>query len=293
VSPALPVLAELLASCADEESLSDTLWAISYLTDGDDERIGAAVQAGIAAQLVRCLTHTSSKLKVPALRAIGNIVTGSDAHTQAIVSAGALPILGVLVTQGAKTQERKEACWAISNIAAGTASQLAAVLASGVLLPVATALRHAEFEIKKEACWVVCNAVHGSSQEQALFIAEQYGVLEPMVQMLGVADARMVGITLDFLDNLLKAGEAAAAARGDAENRVVVWLDECGGVDKLEELQEHKNEDIYKKAVSLLETYLGEDTDEDAAAAPCAVANSQQFAFGLTPGMSAVPAFAF
>lgn len=279
------MLAQLLTSCHDEECLSDALWGISYLTDGDERRISAVLASGVAMRLVACLTHASSKLKVPALRAIGNIVTGSDEQTQQVVNAGALPILGQLVTAGTKMQERKEACWAISNIAAGTPQQLSAVLQSGVLLPVSRALQHSEAEIKKEACWVVCNAVHGSSASphQVLMIAKDYGVIEPMCAMLQAGDPRMVTITLDFIEELCKAGAAVASEKGESENKAMIWLDEAGGIDKLEELQEHKNEDIYRKAVHILETYLGDSDEEDALAAPGTSAGGEQFQFGLLP----------
>jgi hypothetical protein len=282
------VLGRLLNTCADEEALTDSLWAVSYLSDGDEERISAVLEAGVVIKLVNSLLQPSNKLKLPALRAIGNIVTSTDAHTQAVVNAGALSILGNLVALSGRKQERKEACWAISNIAAGTAEQLSMVIQTGVLLPVTQALLHGEFEVKKEACWVICNAVHGSSNEQALFIAEQYKVVEPMVAMLAVEDARMVGITLDCFENLLKAG-AAHAAKGGGENKVLVWLDEAGGVDKLEDLQEHKNEEVYKKAVNILETYVGEETDEDEVSAPATLAGGQQFAFGMQPHTSMAP----
>ncbi|KAJ1639777.1 importin alpha [Pavlovales sp. CCMP2436] len=294
VGPAIPAIAQVIMSATDEETLSDALWALSYLTDGDDSRITAVLESGVALQLVQCMTNSSSRMKVPAVRAIGNIVTGNDLHTQAIVNAGALPVLGQLITTGAKVQERKEACWAISNIAAGTPQQLAAVVSSGVLFPVAHALAHAEFEIKKEACWVLCNAMHGSSKEQALFIAQNFNVLEPMVAMLSVGDAKMVTIALDFIENLLKAGEAVASSTGEGENKVTVWLDSVGGVDKLEELQEHKNEEVYRKAVHILETYLGEDDEEDASiVAPGTCASGDQFAFGIQQQMSQPAGFTF
>lgn len=282
VREAIPTLAEIVRSSSDEEVLSDALWALSYLTDGDDARIGVVLETGIAVRLVTCLTNVSSKIKLPALRTIGNIVTGADQLTQQVVDAGALPLLGQLITAGTKMQERKEACWAISNIAAGTPAQLNAVLQSGVLLPVAHALKNAEFEVKKEACWTVCNSVHGSSSEQVMFIANSYGVLEPMCELLETSDSKVVTITLDFLTNVLKAADEVSAASG-AENKVVMSLDELGAIDKLEALQEHSHHEVYEKAVHILEKYFGEEDAEDSAAAPTTCAGGQQFAFGMQP----------
>ena len=50
-----------------------------------------------------------------------------------------------------------------------------------------------------------------------------------------------------------------------------------GQVDKLEQLQTHNNEEVYKKAVHILETYFGLDDDEDEQIAP--EANQQGFVF--------------
>ena len=67
-------------------------------------------------------------------------------------------------------------------------------------------------------------------------------------------------------------------------------FDEAEGVDKLEALQEHSNEDIYNKAVELLEKYFGEDGDEDENLKPN-IANADGFTFGVpTADMSAAAA---
>lgn len=59
----------------------------------------------------------------PALRAIGNIVTGDDMQTQIILNCSALPCLLHLLTNG-KDSICKETCWTISNITAGNRQQI-------------------------------------------------------------------------------------------------------------------------------------------------------------------------
>jgi hypothetical protein len=114
-----------------------------------------------------------------------------------------------------------------------------------------------------------------------------------------VNDAAMQKLMLEAVGTLLAAGDVLAKAKGVESNPFLMPLDEADGVDKLEALQEHANEDIYKKAVELLETYFGEDDDEDENLLPNTAANG--FTFGGTApttngfsfGESAQPAFAF
>ncbi len=117
VSPALPSLARLIYS-TDEEVLTDACWALSYLSDGSNDKIQAVIEAGVARRLVDLLMHTSYSVQTPALRTIGNVVTGDDVQTQVILQVNALPSLLALLGSGRKGI-RKEACWTLSNITAG------------------------------------------------------------------------------------------------------------------------------------------------------------------------------
>ena len=71
---------------------------------------------------------------VPALRTVGNIVTGDDMQTQTIINCGSLPCLLNLLTTSHKKSIKKEACWTISNITAGTKEQVRGPGAGATLL---------------------------------------------------------------------------------------------------------------------------------------------------------------
>ena len=105
VAPALPVLAQLVFS-NDDEVLADGCWALSYLSDGSNEKIQAVLDTGICARIVELMGHPPASVQTPALRTAGNIATGDDHQTQCLINCGALPRLLALVRARALSRAR-------------------------------------------------------------------------------------------------------------------------------------------------------------------------------------------
>merc|ERR1719428_1664798 len=259
VSPALGTLANLIYS-GDVEVLTDACWALSYLSDGPNERINAVIQAGVCRRLVELLTHTSPLVQTPALRAVGNIVTGDDAQTQVILQSQALPSLLKLLSH-AKKAIRKESCWTISNITAGSRAQIQEVIASGLFPPVIHLLQTADFDIKKEAAWAISNATSGGSPQQVDYLVEA-GCLKPLIELLGVSDAKIITVALEAIENILKFGKQKQQEMGQNENPFAVLVEQAEGLQKIESLQEDPNEEVYQKAMKILESYFPLEDDD-------------------------------
>ncbi|KAL8161966.1 hypothetical protein V2J09_013455 [Rumex salicifolius] len=277
VKPALPAL-ERLVHLNDEEVLTDACWALSYLSDGTNDKIQEVINVGVCPRLVELLMHPSSAVLIPALRTVGNIVTGDDMQTQCIIRAGALPCLLGLLTHNHKKSIKKEACWTISNITAGNKEQIQAVIEAGLIGPLVSLLQTAEFEIKKEAAWAISNATSGGTPDQIKFLVSQ-GCIKPLCDLLISPDPRIITVCLEGLENILKVGEAEKGLgnTGNA-NYYSQLIDDAEGLDKIENLQNHDNNEIYEKAVKILESYW---TDEDDSEALPTVDDSQSgFNFG-------------
>jgi importin subunit alpha-2 len=63
---------------SDYEILTDSLWALSYLTDGDEARIDWILSLNILPGLAKNLEQEKVSILIPTIRCIGNIATGND-----------------------------------------------------------------------------------------------------------------------------------------------------------------------------------------------------------------------
>jgi len=288
VKAALPILQKLIY-LNDEEVLTDACWALSYLSDGPNDKIQAVIEAGVCTRLVELLLHPSPTVLIPALRTVGNIVTGDDAQTQFVIENQVLPCLYQLLTQNHKKSIKKEACWTISNITAGNRGQIQAVIEANIILPLVHLLQSAEFDIKKEAAWAISNATSGGSHDQIQFLVSQ-GCIKPLCDLLICPDPRIVTVCLEGLENILKVGEAdREMGMNNGINVYAQAIDDCDGLDKIENLQSHDNNEIYEKAVKILERYWAEEDEEEQSLQENGNGEQQGFSFGtnqpnLPPG---------
>jgi hypothetical protein len=294
VKVALPYLNHLI-NLTDEEVLADACWALSYLSDGNDDKIQGVIRAGVVKRLVELLGHPRTSVLIPALRTVGNIVTGDDSQTQVVINCGALgQLLQLLVNPEHKKSIKKEACWTISNITAGNKTQIQAVMDAGIIPPIVHLLANGEFDIKKEATWAISNATSGGTHEQIKALV-RWNCIKPLCDLLATgSDPKIIVVALEGLENILRVGKNDQKLAGpEAVNEFAEMIDEADGLVKIEELQTHSRNDIYEKVVNILEKYFGVEGEEDENLAPKVDDAQGMYAFGQAPAAAPQGGFNF
>ncbi|ELW72315.1 Importin subunit alpha-3 [Tupaia chinensis] len=240
--------------------LVDTVWALSYLTDGGNEQIQMVIDSGVVPFLVPLLSHQEVKVQTAALRAVGNIVTGTDEQTQVVLNCDVLSHFPNLLSHP-KEKINKEAVWFLSNITAGNQQQVQAVIDAGLIPMIIHQLAKGDFGTQKEAAWAISNLTISGRKDQVEYLVQQ-NVIPPFCNLLSVKDSQVVQVVLDGLKNIL-------IMAGDEASTIAEIIEECGGLEKIEVLQQHENEDIYKLAFEIIDQYFsGDDIDEDPSLIP-------------------------
>ncbi|VDO51713.1 unnamed protein product, partial [Schistosoma margrebowiei] len=233
----LPYLNRLLQYEGNKNVIVDTAWALSYASDAVNEFIDDIIGSGCVPLLLRLLANLIS----PSLRAIGNLVIGTDEQTQAILDAGLLTYIPALLNNE-KSTVVKEACWVVSNITAGSVDQIDMVISHNIIPCILEIFYKGEFRTQKEACWVISNFISGGTPGQCAYLLNQ-NVLKALCNMLTVSESKVVLMISDQYGQLEPA---------------CIELETCGGLDKLEELQDHTNVQVYQGAYDLIEKYFND-----------------------------------
>ena len=264
-------LVSLLDRPITEEIMVDVLWALSYLSDGNEEKIEEVFSSGVTPKLIKLLEDDTVRYKKLIIRILGNFVSGSEHQTDGVLDSGLFSLLAGLM--GSQSKEvRKNSCWLASNIARGNHEQITKLVKKKkVVQELVASAMHDRWDVRQEALWALVNICICGNPSHVLSLVQADG-LGPLVMVLSLENvdvALLIG-ALDAIKNVLELN--------DHHMRL---FEEHDGIDYLEQLQEHPSNTVYEKVVALIEDYFGVAEEEDENLAPEKNENGG-FAFGIS-----------
>eukprot|EP01155_Anaeramoeba_flamelloides_P009803 Anaeramoba_flamelloidesa2130_45.p1 GENE.a2130_45~~a2130_45.p1 ORF type:complete len:506 (+),score=86.84 a2130_45:62-1579(+) len=238
----------------DIKVVSDSCWSLCYLADGEPDIIEYVVKQDICPKMVNFLKNSSPIINTPALRFLGNIVTGTDDQTQEVLNCGVLPILFDLLIQG-NPLNRKEVCWTLSNICAGSPEQIQAVIDQKFVPLVIEILKKDTYAVRKEAAWTISNLVYMGNVKQMIYLINN-GAIDIFCDLLSLNDVKILNSCLESLTKILKLGDFFAKMSENQVNRCAQKIDEVGGIKKIDLLYKHQNVLLSKTSKYILDKYF-------------------------------------
>lgn len=242
------------------DTIMDCLWGLNVVTDTSHHSVMQIVLESGTIPLIFKLAvdYADNKGIIScAIKICGNMLTGKDLVIDEMINHGVIPFLERYVNDPFK-HFRREAIWALSNIAAGTKSQITALCDSGVLNKIFELVKDSDSDVIREATWVISNCLSGADLELDVKLI-RLGILDPILYILAcIGEAKTLVITLEALKCLFNQGNQVKAL--DNNNPFVTHFNNKGGYEYLEKLQVHENMEVYRAVVLLFEKFFNVET---------------------------------
>jgi hypothetical protein len=198
------------------------------------------------------------------IRMVGNIVTGSDEATEKIIRSRMIEHLYDVFyyfSNKKLPRVRKEICWVLSNISAGTEAQTSYIINGNFLGLLVDGLSKYELYVRKEAIYGISNILYFCiSHPEDLQRVIDHGVVRSLGNFLSgvTSNPDFQILVLDALKYGLEAGRRIGSKTGC--NPMVSAMIDTKLVDDVEELQDVKNPKVVEKAYKIIMDYFdGED----------------------------------
>nr|XP_006123117.1 importin subunit alpha-6 isoform X2 [Pelodiscus sinensis] len=272
----LPPLLELLTNSNRLTTTRNAVWALSNLCRGKNPPPDFSKVAPCLNVLSRLLFSSDPDVLADACWALSYLSDGPNDKIQAVIDSGVCRRLVELLMHN-DYKVVSPALRGVGNIVTGDDIQTQAVIDANIFPILIDILQKAEFRTRKEAAWAITNATSGGTPEQIRYLVA-LGCTKPLCDLLTVMDSKIVQVALNGLENILRLGEQESKQNGIGVNPYCALIEEAYGLDKIEFLQRHENQEIYQKAFELIEHYFGVE-EEDSSIVPQVDESQQQFVF--------------
>ncbi|CAD8085194.1 unnamed protein product [Paramecium primaurelia] len=250
----IQILSEIIISTNDEEQLIDSSWSLSYLIQNIYE-IDMQIDKRLIKKLKLLLNSTKHTLIIPALKNIGNILSGNDEQTNQVLQAGVLQSFEILL-QHKRKSIRREVYWSLSNIVAGTIPQIKQIIRNDQLLKsLFKQLKLSDLQITKYIAFFVSNSAIYAELIDLEYLIVNYEFIQKLSWLLDKNDEQIIQATLEGICKLIQKlqfeGKFAMYKQLIEDQKIIA---------KVIQLQSHPNETIYENALKILDNLVTQES---------------------------------
>ncbi|XP_014281057.1 importin subunit alpha-5 [Halyomorpha halys] len=252
ISIAIPVLGRFL-SHDDTDFIYNCTLALVHLSDGE-ERLELIVKNNIVPSVIKLLTGDKECIMPQLLKILVNVSLGKEFAINNLMECGVLHALMRFLDSAKESFRYKSTC-IVANMALGNPHHIDYIINDKTTISkILSSIGKETDRIVKQAVYTLRNISRRGSLEQILRLTEKC-VINKLCYALSSYNASIVFGALLCLERLLAVREQKVEEEG-AYNEVALTIEECGGLEKIEELQSHGNHDIYHKAYEIMEQYF-------------------------------------
>jgi hypothetical protein len=179
-----------------------------------------------------------------------------------MISYGVMDLFSNLINTSSCLEIQKEILWAISNITAGTNTNIKLFIQSNLIkILLSKANQINSVKVMTEFVWIFSNAIMGAEIEDVYNLLK-FGVLNVFINNLNNFDnPKVLCVTLEGLGFLFKFGELGNLTM--QKNEIVEAFCNLGGHLGLEKISSHENKEVYKKSELLIKEFFKFESVKD------------------------------
>ena len=220
VHPAVKAFGKVVAQSRDADAVASSSWGLAYLTSGNRGRQAARMYLpGMMRRLVS--PNVSHQIVSGLCRVAGNMASGSEGQTSALVKANFFQAAAFHLPRGFGKAVLKELCYTISNICVATQVHIDSAWKKGVMEHVCQHLDGLDRRdgVQKEILYAILHVSRRSSRAQISTLVRSFKILSRLPSIVLSSDGQVVELGLEVLACVLSAEELPSSQ--------VLWEDLC------------------------------------------------------------------
>ncbi|XP_014664270.1 PREDICTED: LOW QUALITY PROTEIN: importin subunit alpha-4-like [Priapulus caudatus] len=313
----LPILVQCLQCEDNPSLQFEAAWALTNIASGTSAQTQSVVACGAVPLFLKLLSSPNQNVCEQAVWALGNIIGDGAPLRDYVIHLGVVKPLLAFITPEYPISFLRNVTWVIVNLCRNKDPPPPMETIQEILPALISLIHHTDINILVDTVWAFSYLTDGGNEQiQMVIDSRVVPFLVPLLSHQEVkvqtAALRAVGNIVTGTDQQTQVvlncealahfpallshpkekinkgeifpitEEAAGQSQltmmaGEKVRGVASMIEECGGLDKIEALQSHENEDIYKLAYEIIDKYFSDDIDEDPNLVPDSTQQGYQF----------------